>query len=410
MSWEYLTLDQLGTVSRGKSKHRPRNDPRLYGGEYPFIQTSDIKHADLYLTEYEQTYNEAGLAQSKLWDAETLCITIAANIADTSILRFPACFPDSVMGFIPFKNTADVRFVKYLFDTLQDQCKQISQGTAQDNMSWERLSTIKFPVPPYETQIRIAEILSAYDSLIENNRKQIKLLEETAQRLYKEWFIDLHFPGHETAIINPEKRLPAGWIVGKLGDIVQKPESGKRPKGGINKSITEGVPSIGAENVIGIGRYNYAAEKQITREFFDSMKKGHVRDRDILVYKDGAYTGRVSLFQDNFPYKECAVNEHVFLLRSCLATDQYWLYFTLNQSTIFEMIQRIAISSAQPGINQDDLKGLEIILPTEKLRADFSEYASFIAKQITLLAKQIREAEIARNLILPRIIDGRITL
>lgn len=217
MRWEEKTLDQLGSISRGKSKHRPRNDPKLFGGQYPFIQTADVKNANFYITEYTDTYNEQGLAQSKLWEIGTLCITIAANIADTAILAIPACFPDSIMGFIPYKGISDARFVKYCFDMLQQDCKQISQGTAQDNLSWQKLSTIKFPAPPLETQRRIADILSAYDDLIENNRKQIKLLEEAAQRLYKEWFVDLRFPGHEhTRIVDG---VPEGWEYIPLGKI-----------------------------------------------------------------------------------------------------------------------------------------------------------------------------------------------
>lgn len=111
MKWEYLTLDKLGSISRGKSKHRPRNDKILFGGKYPFIQTADVKAANLYLTEYKNTYNEKGLEQSKLWKAGTLCITIAANIAETAILGIDACFPDSIMGFVPFKGVSNVKFI-----------------------------------------------------------------------------------------------------------------------------------------------------------------------------------------------------------------------------------------------------------------------------------------------------------
>ena len=100
MKWDEKSLDELGSVGRGKSKHRPRDAEHLYGGPYPFIQTGDVKHAELYIKSYSQTYSEAGLAQSKLWPAGTLCITIAANIADTAILGLDACFPDSVLGFI----------------------------------------------------------------------------------------------------------------------------------------------------------------------------------------------------------------------------------------------------------------------------------------------------------------------
>ena len=209
MTWDYKTLDQLGEISRGRSKHRPRNDSSLFGGKYPFIQTADVKDANFYITEYSETYNEKGLSQSKLWHPGTLCITIAANIADTAILAIDACFPDSIMGFIPFKGISNVKFIKYAFDLLQRDCKQISQGTAQDNLSWQKLSTIKFPAPPIQVQDKIVSIISAYDDLIENNQKQIKLLGEAAQRLYKEWFVDFRFPGHETTpIING---LPLGW-------------------------------------------------------------------------------------------------------------------------------------------------------------------------------------------------------
>ncbi len=209
MSWEYVTLDKLGNVSRGRSKHRPRNDKMLFGGKYPFVQTADVKAAELYLTEYTETYNERGLEQSKLWKKGTLCITIAANIADTAILGMDACFPDSVMGFIPFDGVSNVKFVKYAFDILQRDCQKISQGTAQDNLSWKKLSTIKFPAPPIEIQDKIVGILSVYDDLIENNKKQIKLLEEAAQRLYKEWFVDLRFPGYEDVVV--VDGVPEGW-------------------------------------------------------------------------------------------------------------------------------------------------------------------------------------------------------
>ena len=143
------------------------------------------------------------------------------------------------MGFIPYDGISDIRFVKYCFDMLQRDFKQISQGTAQDNLSWQKLSTIKFPAPPIETQRRIADILSAYDDLIENNRKQIKLLEEAAQRLYKEWFVDLRFPGHEhTRIVDG---VPEGWEKKPLSSIADV-TMGQSPKSEFYNQIGEGLP------------------------------------------------------------------------------------------------------------------------------------------------------------------------
>ena len=100
--WKYIPLAKLGDLGRGKSKHRPRNDARLFeNGKYPFLQTSEVKAASKYITEYSKMYGEFGLQQSKLWKAGTLCITIAANIAETAFLGIDACFPDSVVGFTP---------------------------------------------------------------------------------------------------------------------------------------------------------------------------------------------------------------------------------------------------------------------------------------------------------------------
>lgn len=212
MTIQELTLDQLGEVARGRSRHRPRDAAFLYGGPFPFVQTGDVKRAGLHLTEYEQTYSEAGLAQSRLWPAGTLCITIAANIAETSILGIDACFPDSVIGFTADPERADTRFVKYLFDAvLKMRFRSFTQGAAQDNLSQEKLLSIKFLVPELRVQQRIADILSAYDDLIENNWRRIVLLEEAAQMLYREWFVRFRFPGHEHVKIIDG--IPEGWEI-----------------------------------------------------------------------------------------------------------------------------------------------------------------------------------------------------
>ena len=216
MTWVNYKLDELGLVSRGRSRHRPRDAAHLYGGPYPFVQTSDVKHAGLFLTGYQQTYSEAGLAQSKLWPSGTLCITIAANIADTAILSLDACFPDSVIGFAPDPEKADARFIKYLFDaTLKKRFKRFTQGAAQDNLSQEKLLSLELLVPDVNEQKRIADILAKHDEFIENNHRRIQLLEETARLLYREWFVYLRFPGHEHVTIT--NGVPDGWDQTSLG-------------------------------------------------------------------------------------------------------------------------------------------------------------------------------------------------
>lgn len=133
--WRRVKISDVGQVGRGKSKHRPRNDPRLYGGSYPFIQTGDIAQSNGLITSHSQTYSEFGLAQSKLWPAGTVCITIAANIADTAILTYPACFPDSVVGFIADPEKSVPQFVKWSIDVIRDELESFAPATAQKNIN-----------------------------------------------------------------------------------------------------------------------------------------------------------------------------------------------------------------------------------------------------------------------------------
>jgi type I restriction enzyme S subunit len=159
--WEKKTLAQISTTfGRGKSKHRPRNWEGLYGGKYPFIQTGDIRNCNHYITEFTQTYNEAGLAQSKLWPSGTICITIAANIAETGVLTFDACFPDSVIGIVVNEKLADRDFVEYLLQSFKVRIQSLGKGSAQANINMGTFENELFPFPPVEEQKAIVEKLN----------------------------------------------------------------------------------------------------------------------------------------------------------------------------------------------------------------------------------------------------------
>ena len=156
------TLPELGEFGRGVSKHRPRNDPKLLGGEYPLIQTGDIANAGLYITSYNSTYSELGLKQSKMWDKGTLCITIAANIAKTSILEFDACFPDSVVGFTANEKTNNI-FIHYWFSFFQAILESQAPESAQKNINLKILSELKVIVPEKEKQDEFVEFIHQVD-------------------------------------------------------------------------------------------------------------------------------------------------------------------------------------------------------------------------------------------------------
>lgn len=148
---------------RGKSKHRPRNDPALYGGPYPFIQTGEVRNASHYITSHTQTYNEVGLRQSKLWPAGTICITIAANIAETGVLTFDACFPDSVIGIVVDERLANAEYVEFLLQFFQVQLKAQGKGSAQENINLGTFESARFPIPDLGVQREIVEVLNLID-------------------------------------------------------------------------------------------------------------------------------------------------------------------------------------------------------------------------------------------------------
>lgn len=187
-------LTEIGSLSRGKSKHRPRNDKSLYDGKCPFVQTSDIKNANHILRTYQQTYNEKGLKQSKLWHKNTICITIAANIAESAILGFDACFPDSVLGLVVDDKIADFHYIEYLLQHYKRTIQNQANGTSQENINLETFEKVYFNIPILKEQQKIGRILSNIDEKIAVNNEINKLLEQSARAIYEYYFVQFDFP------------------------------------------------------------------------------------------------------------------------------------------------------------------------------------------------------------------------
>ena len=160
--WFLVKLSQMGEMGRGKSIHRPRNAPHLFGGVFPFIQTGDIANSDGLIRNHKQTYNEDGLKQSKLWPKNTICITIAANIADSAILTYPACFPDSVVGIVVNEKICEIRFLEFFIRTVRQNLALFAPATAQKNINLSILTDVLVPLPPLDEQ---KEIVRQVDKL-----------------------------------------------------------------------------------------------------------------------------------------------------------------------------------------------------------------------------------------------------
>ena len=187
MGWEIETLDKVGTIGRGVSKYRPRNASELFGGIYPFIQTGDVANSGNYIVDYHSTYSEFGLKQSKLWDKGTLCITIAANIAKTSILAFDSCFPDSIVGFIPGERTNNM-FIHYWFSYFQKMLESQAPESAQKNINLKILSELKVILPPLSLQNEFADFVAQVDKSQLAIQKSLEELETLKRSLVQEYF------------------------------------------------------------------------------------------------------------------------------------------------------------------------------------------------------------------------------
>lgn len=186
--WKMVLLSELGKLDRGVSKHRPRNAPELLGGDYPLIQTGDIRRAGLYIEKYTQTYSEIGLKQSKLWPKDTLCITIAANIGKTSILSFDACFPDSVVGFTPYEKEANAVYVHYLFGFIQTILERNAPQSAQKNINLEILRNLSVPKPSIKLQNEFAKIVSKGETIKKLYEENLNELENLFSSLCQKAF------------------------------------------------------------------------------------------------------------------------------------------------------------------------------------------------------------------------------
>ncbi|MFN7835790.1 MAG: restriction endonuclease subunit S [Burkholderiaceae bacterium] len=199
---EWKNLPEMALdFGRGKSKHRPRNDGKLYGGNIPFIQTGDIRSASHIIMEYSQTYSVLGLKQSKLWPKGTLCITIAANIAETSILGFDACFPDSVIGFVADPQKTSTDYVEYLLQSVKNKLEEKGKekSSAQSNINLATFEQLKLPFPSLTEQARIVTVLDKFDALTSSITEGLPREIELRQKQYAHYrSLLLSFPKPNT--------------------------------------------------------------------------------------------------------------------------------------------------------------------------------------------------------------------
>ncbi|NRG97685.1 restriction endonuclease subunit S [Streptococcus suis] len=412
VSWQIKSLSELGRFSRGKSKHRPRNDKKLFtNGTYPLIQTGDIKNANLYVTKNSDYYNEFGLSQSKLWEQGTLCITIAANIAETAILSYPMCFPDSVVGFNAHKNESSELFVYYVFELIKKEIQKTSSGSIQDNINIDYLTKLKLKVPNKDYQDRIVNLLSTIDKKILINNQINEELEAMAKTLYDYWFVQFDFPDENgkpykssggKMVYNDQlkREIPEGWGVKCLGEICEF-------RNGINYEKSETGDTLA--KIVNVRNISNSSTFVTTYDL-DSITLDRrrienylVTDRTILITRSGipGATRIVSDIQPNTIYSG-------FIIGATVSNMNLFYYVFYHLKNIELLMSNQSAGTIMKNISQTTLSDIRIAIPNEEIQKKFSNQVSSLLDMIENKLKQNQELTQLRDWLLPMLMNGQV--
>ena len=385
--WKECKLGELGVLQRGRSRHRPRYAFHLYGGEHPFIQTGDIREGQKYITQYSQTYSDAGLAQSKMWPKGTLCITIAANIAELGILSFDSCFPDSVLGFIPDASVTDLDFIYYMLVHFQKELKHIGEGSVQDNINLGTFQNILFPIPPLPEQRAIAEVLSSLDDKIALLHRQNKTLEAMAETLCRQWFVE----GADEA-----------WEEGSLLELIEL-VGGGTPKTSVSEYWDGDVPWLAGGDIANSHKgFVLSSEKKISQLGLDNSAAKLLPKYATVVSARGT-VGKYCLLAN-----EMTFSQSNYGILPKVEGCYFFTYLLINY--MVEELQSAAYGSVFDTITTATFRDAKLRVPSKDVILKFeNEIKTYFDKQY-LNKHQICALEKLRDILLPKLMDGEVKI
>ncbi len=421
--WNTKPLSDLGKFQRGKSRHRPRNDPNLFdNGTYPLVQTGEVKAASLYIRSHEACYNEFGLSQSALWPENTLCITIAANIAETALLGYPMCFPDSVVGFNADPEESSELFMHYVFTYIRKAIQNSASGSIQDNINIEYLTGLRFKIPHKAYQDKIVAALSVLDKKIELNNRINAELEAMAKTLYDYWFVQFDFPDdspqgqgkpYKTSggkmVYNPtlKREIPEGWIDCLLGDHVTFKRGISYKSGDIQNT---GVPFINLNSFSLSGEFKLEGTKYYNGKFKTESKlnPGELVIAITDVTRNADIIGKSFVIPDIFdetPLMSCDVAS-VSSRKFCNA----YLEQLFNSESYHKYIKYYASGTLVLHLDLNGVKWFKTYLPPQKLLEEYSQHCASLFKQRDIVLKENVYLESLRDWLLPMLMNGQVTV
>lgn len=309
-------------------------------------------------------------------------------------------------------NKVNPRILKYYTHSKPyfDWVNSFDTGATRGNINAKTYGDMEIELPSRKVQDKIVSILSSLDRKIELNNKINADLEEMAQAIFKNWFVDFE-PFKDGKFVDSELgMIPEGWKVSQIADIPHILETGKRPKGG---AVEKGIPSVGAEHVKGMCAYDYSKTKYINCEFAAKLKTGKINGYELMIYKDGGKPGyfipNFSIFGEGYPFENCYLNEHVFKLDFDGNKEfNIFCYFFFKTEQIMSYFNAQGAKAAIPGINKKDVENIYIFSPDNESVIKFGEFAYPLFKQMLKNAIENRTLSLLRDTLLPRLMSGEL--
>lgn len=377
------------------------------GEVYPFIEMANVSTCSrepIYVD--EQVYNSG----VKFENGDSVVARITPCLQNGK--RFYCKNIDRGFGsteflvFRPKKNLTENRYLYYLLQTdyiKENMIKSMVGSTGRQRVNNEVFKKLEVSLPPIETQKKIADILSAYDDLIENNQKQIKLLEEAAQRLYKQWFIDLHFPGHEsTPIIDG---IPQGWKKEEFSQVFNF----VRGKSYTSQELSEdnGVLMVNLKNIRAWGGYKRNAEKRFIGQYKESqtLEAGDVVMSVTDMTQERRLVGHVAMIPD---FNEPATFSMDLIKLLPYEITKNYLYAVLQYGDYGKEISILANGTNVLHLKPEAMMKMKMLIPKNDIISAFEEVFEPIRKQLEILQNQCELAIEARDRLLPKLMNGEI--
>jgi type I restriction enzyme S subunit len=413
MKWPRIEFETLHEVPSKNGLTRPS---RVRGSGCKMINMGELfahdKIGDIAMELVPMNEKELATMQVEAGDLlfarQSLVLAGAGKCSLVTEVNNPTTFESHIIRIRLKKEVADPRFYFYYFKSPQAGMRSIVTQGVQAGIRGSDLKKLLVHHPPLPTQESIADILSAYDDLIENNRRRMALLEESARLLYREWFVHLRFPGHEHVPV--KDGVPKGWEMVRLDEITSKIGSGATPKGGEAAYKQEGITLIRSLNVYDY-RFDESGLAFIDEKQASKLANVIVEPNDILLNITGASVARCCMVQER--HLPARVNQHVMIIRTAYEKmGPHFLLYSINSYRNKERLLSIARGggATREALTKDDVGNFTILRPPAKLWKEFESLARTVNSQLQKLSAQNSALTRARDILLPRIMNGEIAV